>query len=98
MRQARSLVLEGPLPYLSREAGSTCAALTAVPFQLDLPSPYPLHGRCWARERLSHSWRVMEIGGSEKPRVEAVGGSLLRQVSTVLSAASMQDGENVGAR
>lgn len=74
------------------------AALTAVPFQLDLPSPYPLHGRCWARERLSHSWRVMEIGGSEKPRVEAVGGSLLRQVSTVLSAASMQDGENVGAR
>lgn len=92
MRQASSLVLEGPLPHLPQGWGCLHSTHSRF-FQLDPSSPDPIHGR-WAAERSKAS---LESDGNREVLEAEDGGdegaSLLKQVSTALSAASPQDGK-----
>lgn len=77
-RQARSLVLNGPLPDLPR-AGGAFTVPTAISLNWLPPPPGPSM-ECELLRKAKPSWRAVVTGGFWKPRVEALRGSLLRQL------------------
>lgn len=77
-RQARSLVLNGPLPDLP-QAGGAFTVPTAISFNWLPPPPGPSM-ECELLRKAKPSWRAVVTGGFWKPRVEALRGSLLRQL------------------